>query len=94
VAVDFVGGVEAGGVDPVQPVHALAEVGVRGLDHQVVVVAHQAVAVVAEPEPGQGVCHHLEEQAAVLVGLVDGLASVASLNNVVDATAARCPSSA
>jgi hypothetical protein len=51
--------VERRGIEAVQPLHPVREGRLAALDHQVVVVAHQAVRVTA---PAEAVEHALEEQ--------------------------------
>src|ERR1700691_3035843 len=42
VTAEFVPDVETLGVNPQQPLHARNQIGLRGLDHQMEVIAHQA----------------------------------------------------
>jgi hypothetical protein len=76
--------VEADGVDPVQVAHALVEVGIWRLDQEVVVVAHQAVAVAEPAVAAAGLGQEREVGTTIAIVREDRLAPVPPRRGVVD----------
>jgi hypothetical protein len=70
-------------VDPAEVAHPLAEIGRQRLDHQVVVVAHQAVGVAQPSAPGDGAPEQIEKVLPVGIILIDSRSSVAAPGHVV-----------
>ena len=71
-------------VDAVQLSHAAREVRLRGLEEQVIVIAHHAVGVHAPAELAHGRGEDVEENQAVVVVGVDWLARVAAAGGVIE----------
>lgn len=69
--------IEAVGVDPAQLAHFPPQVGVRGLPHQVAVVAHEAIGVQRPVEGPDYLPEHIQEYLAVLTAQVDPVPAVA-----------------
>ena len=81
-----VAAVESLRVNPVELAHPLGEVRVRRLDHQVVVVPHEAERVADPVEIGHHSAEGQEEDMTVLVVRVDVLAPVSTGRDVVKRT--------
>ena len=78
--------VEGLGVHAIQVAHAAREVGCRRLEHEVIVVAHQAIRV-TEPAPPLDRAPQEVEKAATIGGvLIDRRLRVAARGHVVEGT--------
>ena len=71
-------------VDPAELAHALGEVAARGLDQQVVVIAHQAVGMHDPVEALAYLPEHREEPVPIIVAAVDVLLSITARGEVVE----------
>jgi hypothetical protein len=83
--------VEGGRVEAVQPLHPVRELGLAALDHEVEVVAHQAVGVAAPAVPVDHAGEELEKEQPVVVVHEDRPAVDAARREVPDAVAERRP---
>src|ERR1700730_10055171 len=60
--------IEPHAVRNVEPLNGLAEVGLRCLDQQMVMIRHQSLTVNHEPKPGRQLRQQLEKMARVFTG--------------------------
>ena len=75
-------------VDAIEKLHPTRQVGIRRLDEQVIVVAHQAVGMADPAVPHNHIAQHLQKPVAILIVEEDSLQRVAkSSNSSCEATA-------
>src|SRR3954447_280413 len=67
----------------VEPLNSLAEVGLRCLDQQMVMIRHQSVAVNQEPKPGRQLRQKLQKAARVSHRLKDRASLDPTVNHVI-----------
>jgi len=72
------------GVDAVELAHAAGEVGLRRLDHEVIMVGHLAPGGTAPAEPPADLAEDVEEAAAVVIVEVDVAPRVAARRHVIE----------
>jgi hypothetical protein len=84
VADALVAAVEALGIEAIDVAHSGREIRARRLDHQMVVVGHQAVGVAAPAAAPDDFAERLQELATVGVDEEDGRAVVAARGDVVE----------
>jgi hypothetical protein len=75
--------VEGPGVDPVDMAHQRRKIALPGVQHEVVVVAHQAIRQQLRVEPRQPLGHHRQQPRSVCVVDKDVLAPVATRSDVI-----------
>jgi hypothetical protein len=78
VADTLVRAIESLGIDPVELAHALGQIGVRRLDHQMVVIAHLATRVNDPVETVADVRKRLPPDDAVVVAKVNVFPPIAT----------------
>jgi hypothetical protein len=83
--------VEGAGVPAVQVAHPLVEVRLRRLDHEVVVIPHQAADVQAPAVALLDAAEQMDEGEAILVVEDDGQVVVAAGDDVVDGAGLEVP---
>lgn len=71
-------------IDPVQLPHALGQIAIDGLHHQVVVVGHQAVSVTAPVEALYHLTQDFEKPNPIGVVLLDRFAAITAGSDVVE----------
>ena len=86
MAEQFVTPIESHCVGPQKPFHAGHQIGARGLDHQMKVIAHQAPGVDLPVGLPTGLAEGLKKKLAVFGGAEDGFAMVATVHDVIDGT--------
>jgi septum formation inhibitor-activating ATPase MinD len=84
VAEEFVPAVEATGIGAEEPSHAGDEIGLRRLDHQMKMIAHQTIRMDAPAGLGAGFREGFKETDAVVVVLEDGFTAVTAIHHVID----------
>ena len=76
--------IEPNGVGAQQPAHPVHEIGVGCFNHQVEMIAHQAIGMDLETGFRAGFGQRFEEIVAINIGFVDVLLAVATAHDVVD----------
>ena len=84
MAEEFVPAIEAHSVGAQEPFHAGDEIGARGLDDKVKVIAHEAPGMSLPACALAGFAEGLQEQLPVTVILEDVLAAVAAVHDMVN----------
>jgi hypothetical protein len=73
-------------IHAVELAHPLREIAIRGLNHQMIVIAHQAVGVTQPVEILDHRSQNIQKSMTVFVVLEDPLLAVAPRRNVVERT--------
>jgi hypothetical protein len=81
-----VSSVESLGIDPVELPHPPAEIALRGLDEQMIVIIHQAVGMAKPVEPGNNGNEDVKKEQPILVVTKDRAAGIPSGGNMVNGT--------
>ena len=76
--------IEAQCVTAQQPAHPRHQVALWRLDHQMKVVAHEAIGVNLKPGLGAGFRQRFEEVVAIHIGLIDVFFAVAPARDVIN----------
>jgi len=82
-------GVEARGVDAVQPLHPLRQARLSAFDDQMEVVSHQAVRVKLPAEPARDTMQEVDEEPPIVIVHVDHPPVDAPRCQVIDAVGKR-----
>src|SRR5882757_2986628 len=80
----FVDPVEPSGVSAVQPVHSDREIGLRGLDYEVIVIGHQDPHRDRPAKPFSCLPEEGEEGLAIAIGAEDVASFIAARGDVVE----------
>jgi hypothetical protein len=81
-----VSSVESLGIDPVELPHPPAEIALRGLDEQMIVIVHQAIGMAKPVEPGDDGRQDFKKQHPILVIGIDRTAGIPTGCDMVDCT--------
>jgi hypothetical protein len=81
-----VSSVESLGIDPVELPHPPAEIALRGLDEQMIVIIHQAVGMAKPVEPGNNGNEDVKKEQPILVVPKDGTAGIPTGGDMVYCT--------
>ena len=74
------------GVDAVELAHTLLQIALRGLNDEVVMIAHQTIGMTAPIEARADFAEYLQPRVPILRSVIDVLTTVAARGDVVKAT--------